>query len=214
MHLDPADALRGMAHGGRIVVGLTGPPGSGKSTLAADVVARLGAGEHPLEAVAVPMDGFHLSAAELAERGLAGVKGAPETFDAAAYADLLEAIGAWPRVDVSAPAYDRTLHEPVPGRIAVPASCRVIVTEGNYLGLPDAPWDRARSSLDALWYLDVPAEQMHSRLIARHVMGGRSPSDAREWVDRVDVPNARLIEATKAAADAVLVPYGDGWTFA
>ena len=214
MHLDPADALRGMARGGRIVVGFAGPPGAGKSTLAADAVARLGEGPRPLEAVAVPMDGFHVSAAELASRGLSDVKGAPETFDVAAYAGLLAAIRSYPRTDVRAPAYDRTLHEPVPDRITVTASCTVVVTEGNYVCLPRPEWEEVRAALDAVWYLDVPWEVVRSRLIARHVLGGRAPAEAAAWVDRVDAPNARLVAAAKDRADAVLVPYGDGWTFA
>src|SRR6185437_6707995 len=45
-----------LAHGQRVLLGITGPPGGGKSTLAAEIVDHVGA-----DAVGVPMDGFHLA---------------------------------------------------------------------------------------------------------------------------------------------------------
>ena len=43
------------------------------------------------------------------------------------------------------------------------------------------------------------------RLVARHVAFGKTPDEARAWVDRVDEPNARLVEAAAARADQVVV---------
>ncbi len=63
-------------HGSRRILGITGPPGAGKTTLATAIIAGLGE-----LAVAVPMDGFHLTNAELERLGRRDRKGAPDTFD-------------------------------------------------------------------------------------------------------------------------------------
>ena len=71
----------------RHLAAIAGPPGSGKSTLAEAVVAELvGAG---IDAVLMPMDGFHLDNRLLEPRGLLPRKGAPETFDFGGFAATL-----------------------------------------------------------------------------------------------------------------------------
>ena len=101
--------------GPRRVLGLAGAPGAGKSTLAARLVEELDG-----LAVLVPMDGFHLAQAELRRLGRADRKGAPDTFDAHGYVALLSRLRT-PRPDgvVYAPAFDRSIEEPVAGSIPV-----------------------------------------------------------------------------------------------
>ncbi len=217
---NPVDALRLMAARslsarsmraqGRVIVGLAGLPGSGKSTLARSLVEDLGSGPTPIEAVAVPMDGFHLSNAELARRGLTDVKGAPETFDVAGYAALLARLRD-AAATVEAPAYDRAVHEPVSGRIVVPTTCAVVITEGNYLGLPGPDWSRVRGRLDALWFIDAGWDVVRPRLVERHIGGGRTRADAEAWTDRVDAANAALIEETASRADRILAESDGRW---
>ena len=217
---DPVDALRLMAarsrsaHSmrapGRVIVGLAGLPGSGKSTLARSLVEELGSGSAPVEAVYIPMDGFHLSNSELERRGLTDVKGAPETFDVAGYAALLARLREG-RVMVDAPEYDRVLHEAVPGRIVVPTPCAVVITEGNYLGLPGPEWSRVRGRLDALWFIDAAWDVVRPRLVDRHIGGGRTRADAEAWTDRVDAANAALVEQTAGRADGFLTQVDGTW---
>jgi len=57
--------------GVRTLVGIAGPPAAGKSTLANALAATFQADLGPEAAVVVPMDGFHLSNAELERLGLA-----------------------------------------------------------------------------------------------------------------------------------------------
>ena len=80
-----ADAVLATAAERRVLLGLSGGPGSGKSTLA----AALASAWSEMGSVVIPMDGFHLTTAELERAGLADRKGAPETFDGLGLADLL-----------------------------------------------------------------------------------------------------------------------------
>src|SRR6476661_9654329 len=184
---------------GRRVIGIAGAPGAGKSTLAAWLVSRLGD-----RATSVPLDGFHLADVELVRRGLLDRKGAPETFDAWGYAALLARLRARPSHVVMAPGFARDLEQPLAGAIPVPPSAGLVVTEGNYLLLDDPSWRAARAELDAVWHVVTPDAVRLPRLVARHVAFGKSPADARAWVERVDQPNAALVEAARARADVVL----------
>jgi pantothenate kinase len=180
----------------RRILGITGPPGAGKSTLARAVSEALDG-----RVAVVPMDGFHRSNEELVTLGLRDRKGAPETFDADAFVALLRALRSG--VAVRAPAFDRDRDDVVPDAIPVPAEVRLVVVEGNYLLLEDAPWTAVRPLLDEAWYLAGDDARVE-RLIARHVDHGRSPADAREWVLRSDEANARVIAPTAARADLVI----------
>jgi pantothenate kinase len=188
-----------VADGRRRIVGLAGPPGGGKSTLAEALHAAF-----PTDSVVVPMDGFHLANVQLARLGRADRKGAPDTFDAAGYVALLQRLRtAPPGETVYAPAFRRAIEEPIAGAIAVPASVRLVITEGNYLLLDHGAWAGVRALLDEAWFVDGDEALRRMRLIARHMQFGRSEAEAQAWVAVTDDPNARLIAATRARADRV-----------
>ena len=180
----------------RFVFGIAGAPGSGKST----IVERLAA---ELDAVVVPMDGFHLPNDELDRRGLRSVKGAPETFDADGFVDAVRSIRN-SDADLSLPDFDRSTDEPRPARILVPASAPLVVVEGNYLLLESAPWVELRDLFDAVAHLDLDPQVRVQRLIARHVRFGKTPSEAEGFVRASDEPNAVRVDAAGHRAHLIV----------
>lgn len=186
---------------GRVVVGLTGPPGVGKSTVAARVVDEFNSIQRDFAAL-LPMDGFHLSNAQLARLGRKGRKGAPDTFDAAGFlVSLARVRDAYQSADVYVPQFDRALEESVAAGLVVPAAARLVVTEGNYLALSSHNFSGARQLIDRLYYLKGVDEVRRKRLLARHIAGGRSLIAAEHWVRAVDEPNAELIAETEGLCD-------------
>ena len=200
---------------GRALLGIVGLPGSGKSTFTEELLDAL-ASEHGHDAVAhVPMDGFHLADAQLERLGLTDRKGAPETFDVDGYAALLARLREEGERPVYAPGFERTLEEPVAAALVVPPVARLVVTEGNYLLDPDPRWRAARARLDAVWWVDVDEQQRHTQLVARHEQFGKSPEEARAWVEQVDEANARQIRERADDPDRLVraTDHG-GWALA
>jgi pantothenate kinase len=193
------------ARGKRVILGLAGPPGAGKSTLAAAIVDHARARNGAAWAACLPMDGYHLSNAQLRRLGLEDRKGAPETFDADGYAAMLARVAADSGTDIYAPDYDRvTHHEPIAARLLIPATARLVVTEGNYLALDDEHWRAARRHIDHLWYVEAPDELRERRLVQRQLAGGRDETAARDWVARSDGPNGELVKQSRRAAERVI----------
>lgn len=182
--------------GRRRIIGIAGAPGAGKTKLALALVRHLGD-----RAAYLPMDGFHLADVELARQGILDRKGAPETFDAWGYAALLGRVRSGPSYPVYAPDFDRSLEQPVAGAVAVAPGVEVVVTEGSYLMLDRPEWRTVQSQLDETWYVFTDDRLRRDRLRARHRQFGKTEQESKDWVDRVDEPNARMIEATRTRAD-------------
>ena len=183
----------------RVLLGICGAPGAGKSTLAAELTEALG-----LDAVLVPMDGFHLANAELERLGRRTRKGAPDTFDAAGFVALLVRLRRQTDDVAYAPTFRREIEEAIAGAIAIERRVRFVITEGNYLLLDAEPWSRIRPLLDECWYIEGPEDERLRRLIARHIDFGKTADEAHEWVHRSDEANARLVEATRVREDLVV----------
>jgi pantothenate kinase len=134
------------------------------------------------------------------------VKGAPQTFDAAAFVAALRRVREEPAATELWPDFDRVAEATVPEAIPIVPEARLVITEGNYLLLDQPWWREVRQLLDEVWYIDAPRDVLRRRLIERQVAGGRPEQDAVRHVDESDLPNAELVARTRQLADKVIRP--------
>lgn len=182
---------------GRFLAALAGPPGAGKSTLAAELVAQLGQG-----AKAVPMDGFHYDDAVLIARNARHRKGAPDTFDVAGFRHLLQRLRVEPEVAI--PLFDRDLEISRAGADIVGPQDQILIVEGNYLLLNEAPWPDLAPLFDLTIWIDVQEAELDRRLLARWAHYGKTPAEARAWIDGNDMPNIRRVTQGSRPADLTI----------
>ena len=177
----------------RFLVAIAGPPGSGKSTIAEILEKRLGT-----SAAVLPMDGFHLENDRLTEMGLLHRKGAPETFDAEGFVELVASLRDHETVHF--PTFDRATDRTVPKSGCIEAMTKIILVEGNYLLLDRPPWSELPQLFDLSVCLVVDRDELKSRLIQRWIDHGLSKRSAHERAEANDMINADLI------ADNLLEP--------
>lgn len=190
------------ANGKRIAIGIAGGPGTGKSTLAAELVAMLNAVK-PGSAALVPMDGFHMKHAKIEAMGATDRKGAPHTFEGAAFVSFLHHLkqASGP---VSGPGYSRKIEDTVDDAFTVAPDVRVLVVEGNYLLLTEGPWAGVKSLLDYAVFIHVPRTLVETRLMKRHGEEGLyTEGRNRAHIERNDLPNYDLVEQSRERADVI-----------
>lgn len=177
----------------RFLVALAGPPGSGKSTLAVSLADAIPASR------VVPMDGFHYDNAILIQRGLLPRKGAPDTFDAEGFVNLVRRLRS--PGEVAIPVFDRAADLSRAGADVVVPQDRILIIEGNYLLLDEPRWNGLVGLFDLTVYLDVEESELERRLVQRWLDHGLAPDAARARALGNDIPNARLIAARSRPAD-------------
>jgi pantothenate kinase len=201
-------------HRERVMVAIGGPPASGKSVLAAQIQWMAEKNFLPgCSAVALPMDGFHFTNEYLTRQHrvlpdgtsipLSEVKGAPDTFDVAGLRQALQLLRQRAAA-VPWPGYSRIEHDPIPHAWHVSATVNLVLVEGNYMLLDRGPYAGIPGIFDFRMYLDTPAPAIISNLVERHIAGGKTLEEAKAWIKRIDLPNARLVEATHRNADLIV----------
>ena len=191
-------------------IAIAGPPGAGKSTFAHAVCASINATAREELAVVVPMDGFHYPLSTLdasPDPALARRRrGAPFTFDAQAFVRCIRGLKRNGFGDV--PTFDHAVHDPVDGGCRVRAEHRVVLVEGNYVLLPEAPWKDLvdEGAYDETWFMDTNVDEAMRRVEARHVSVGRTAEEAKTRADSNDRLNAELVAAKCRDVADVLIP--------
>ncbi len=192
--LKSIDALLS-ADGPRILIGLVGKPGVGKSTLVEKIKNRFPGDDVSI----ISLDGYHLSNEILEANGARNRKGAPDTFDAGGFTDLLREVKVADS-DTRFPIFHREIEASVADEGVVPAAARVVVVEGNYLLSREFGWEKVADLLDYSYYLELDDGIRMQRLIERHLRYGKEPIAARDWAMGTDESNANFIERDRDRA--------------
>jgi pantothenate kinase len=178
-------------------IGLAGAPGSGKSTLAKQLQQQLGDC-----LLVIPQDGYHYYRHELdtmanpqeAHRR----RGAVFTFNAERFVE--EMIQAKIAGYGQFPGFDHSRGDPVEAEISLNRQHRIVLVEGSFLLLDNAPWKQLREQVfDESWFLDVPLQECKRRVVERHIQVGLSRAAAEERVASNDGLNAEQINAVSPA---------------
>lgn len=189
--------------GHRHLVAIAGPPGAGKSTLAGALTEHLNT-DGDFAAALVGMDGFHFDDRVLKQRGWHDRKGAPHTFDVAGLAVLLGRLRRIEPEPTAIPVFDRSIEISRAGAALIGPDIRVVIVEGNYLLLDQAPWSSLAAFFGTTVMLTAAPEALAARLDARWRHYGLSAEQIRRKLDGNDLPNARTVLELSRKADIVI----------
>jgi pantothenate kinase len=131
-------------------------------------------------------------------------RGAPWTFDAAAFVAAVQRIKHEGHASLS--SFDHAVGDPIPDDIVIDKRRHLVVlVEGNYLFLQEEPWVQMQAVFDDLWFVDCPIDVAMQRVYHRQTSIGLLPTESESRIASNDRPNAELVNACKGAA-RVLVP--------
>lgn len=213
----------------RFLIAVSGIPGSGKTTLAATVTKRLNELYSTLNSKTtippiagfIPMDGYHLTRAQLSAMPdpthAHARRGAAFTFDGPSFLALVQQIRLPLTSDSTtlyAPSFDHAVKDPKENDIPIAPTTRILVFEGNYLSLDKEPWNTAAALMDELWFVEVDFETAKKRLIPRHVKAGisKDAEDAEKRIMENDLVNGQeIVDGRMEVHEIVISKDDEGW---
>jgi len=154
----------------------------------------------------LPMDGFHMDNAVLEEKGLLPRKGAPETFDVRAFLSTVQAVRANDG-EVLVPVFDRSRELAIASARIVAPETRMVLVEGNYLLLDEAPWNKLAGAFDFSIFINPGIEELERRLLKRWYDHGYEEEAAKRKAHGNDIPNAHRVVEHQRRADLVLADF-------
>lgn len=211
----------------RVLIGVSGVPGSGKTTLASLVTKGVNKLYHEGSpgcscgndiAAFIPMDGYHLTRAQLDAMpdpvNAHARRGAAFTFDGESFLQLVQKLReplCPESTTLFAPSFDHAVKDPVEDDIPISPGMRIVVFEGNYLSLNKSPWKDAAALMDELWFVEVDFDVSRQRLVSRHVKAGiaKDEQDAHKRVTENDHVNGHEIVNDRLEVDEIVVSKED-----
>jgi pantothenate kinase len=130
-------------------------------------------------------------------------KGAPFTFDVLGFEVLLKRIKAREN-DIAIPVFDRHMELSRAAADIVTDEAKIVLVEGNYLLLNQAPWNRLKPLFDLTIFIDVPEAELERRLMGRILAHGHNEAYAKNWIASNDMLNIREVQAKSVKADLVI----------
>jgi len=163
-------------------------------------------------ACVMPMDGFHLTRAELDQmkdpKEAHARRGSEWTFDATKLAKCLADITEQTDSDIKIPGFDHKLKDPSPGQYVVSKKLlllldafnitehKIVLVEGLYLCLDNIRWAPVTSQFQIRCFLFTPMQVAEQRIVPRHVEAGIAKDE--------NAALARWLENDKQNAEEIL----------
>ncbi|MFA5997483.1 MAG: hypothetical protein WC791_03245 [Candidatus Paceibacterota bacterium] len=195
----------------RMIVGITGPAGSGKSAVVAIFQEIAKQVTLPFKFESIGIDAFHytneyLLAHDVNGDSLKSHKGRFDTYDIEKLTNVMKRFSVGGEVQL--PVYSRATHNPVENAINIkrdePA---LLVVEGLWVLYDQAGWNTVGELLNYSIFVEGDNEKLKQGVIDRHIRGGRTSDEAKEYYEANESQNFDLIMTTKNKADKIIPAY-------
>ncbi len=101
------------------------------------------------------------------------------------------------------PGYSRYSHDVIPGKFHIERGINIVIVEGNYLLVDRGPFVGIPALFDLRIYVDAPGPTIIPTSLNATSVAEKRSREAKDWVRRIDLPNARIAESTKSSADVI-----------
>lgn len=109
--------------------------------------------------------------------------------------------------EVLVPVFDRSREIAIASARIVAPETRIILVEGNYLLLDEAPWDRLEGAFGFSIFINPGVAELERRLLQRWFDHGYDEEAAKRKALGNDIPNAHRVVDHQRAADLVLADF-------
>lgn len=184
----------------QLLIAIAGPPGAGKTTISTALMNLIP------KSIQLPMDGYHYYKKELNEfedpAEAFRRRGAYWTFNGRIFVESIKFLKENHWGDF--PSFDHAVGDPIQNDIHVTTEHEVVIIEGNYLLIDEAPWNELKSLFDFSYFVQCDLAILEERVYERHKKVGCTEEEARDRVLRNDSLNAQYILTTAARADKII----------